>query len=96
MIKEFVTLSLLAAVAVGCATVAPAPLTADDPASPEAPDSEEPAQPSPLLAGSEPLAQWLATNRVDASHSEHQHGHGQHGQAPARKPQQPKQHQHDH
>lgn len=93
MTKTFVTLTLVAAIGIGCATVSPPALTAEDPASPDAPVADQAPERPALLAGSEPLAQWLATNRVDASQSEHEHDHGQRGKTPAAKPQ-PKEHQH--
>ena len=85
MIKNFLSLTLVAALVAGCATVAPPELSSDNPASPEGPAVENPAERPPLVAGSERLAQWLATNRVDAASDDH--SHHQHGQAPASKPQ---------
>ena len=84
MMNDLLALSLIAALGIGCATVQPLSLTADDPASPDAPAAEEAAGAPALLAGSEPLAQWLATNRVDAAHDSH--SHHDHGHAPAAKP----------
>ena len=84
MIKNFLSLGLIAALGAGCASIVPPSLTADDPATPEAPEGVAQLQPSSLLAGSEPLAQWLATNRVDGAHDSH--SHHDHGHAPAAKP----------
>lgn len=84
MIKNLLTLCLISALGAGCATLSLPFLTADDPASPEASAAEQPPDRPALLAGSKTLAQWLATNRVDAAndaHSQHEFGN-----APAQKP----------
>lgn len=84
--KTLLALSLAAALGAGCATVSPHALTADNPANPETGAAPEVAERPALMAGSEPLARWLATNRVDAAEHQDHSAHQHHGTEKAQKP----------